>query len=155
MRKALFEAHHIGQRAGLLNLPPAGPGAEGDVLLAADCNYGHLRAAAQGGQHLRFHALVHGQPLVAHDKVAVVAHPLRLVLAHACLQERGIVVNAELAGGADDCARVQHVVVGEGVLDPRAEGDACGVGCPAEAAVAVVRGRVGWRTGGGVDQLGG
>lgn len=102
MVKADFQPLHIGGGHRLLDLPPADTGAECDMLLAADGNHGDGGAGAQGGQHLGFHALVHGQPVAARNKMAVIAHPLRLVLAHARLQERRVVVGAKLAAGTDD-----------------------------------------------------
>lgn len=124
MVKACFEALHIGGGAHLLDLPPPDTGAKCNVLLAADGNHGDGGAGTQRIQHRRFHPLVHGQPLAADNKVAVVAHTLRLVLAHARLQQQRIIVGAKQAADADDRARAQQIPVCEGGLDPLRKEDA-------------------------------
>lgn len=152
MRNALFKAGDVGRGSGFFDLPPADTCAEGNMLLAADGNHGDAGVGAQGKQHFGFHALVHGQPLAGHNEVAVVAHPLWLVLAHTRLQERGIVVNAELAGGANDGAWTEQIPVGEGGLHPVSEWDAFAV-CAAEAARTCAGAWVVGAAGGGVDDL--
>lgn len=134
--RALQSAGERPQR-GLLELPPARPRAEDDVLLAAVRDHRHLWP---GRQQIAHHALVrfaHRVPGAAHDEVRVVARLLRLVLVEARRDLLVAVAEAPLAGVADDRAEGELVVVGEGVADPGGEGGSGRVGA-AGAADAVI-----------------
>ena len=103
------------------NLPPSHAGPEDQMLLPAHGDYGHLRAVKQQLAHPPLVSLAKRNPLAAGDKVGVVAHALRLVLARAPGQGLAVVVKAEEAGPADDLAGEEFVMIGEGVLDPALE----------------------------------
>jgi hypothetical protein len=100
----LFELHPAGSAARRVARR-----AEGDVLLTTFGNDRQLRErrGKQQGAHGRLVPLSEWCPLVVFDKVRIVLHPLRLVLAGARLQVFRALLEPEQAGGADDIPRFQ------------------------------------------------
>lgn len=108
---------HIRACCLLFNLPPARLGTKYDMLLPRcgnDCHVGSWQQCS----HLPLVAFAERVPDACHNKMAIVAHALRLVFASASLEQFGGVVHTELARVAQDGAGSQLVMIGECVFDP-------------------------------------
>ena len=95
------------------------------MLLAAAGNDGQLGEGRgqEEGFHTTLVALGEGQPLAIYNEMAVVAHALGFHFANDGSQFRAGFVEPEEAIQANDIARLQLIVIGEGGLDPFVEGD--------------------------------
>lgn len=104
------------------DLPPTETRACREMLLSGERDHGDDRRIGRVEQCGRQRALLvlHvGTPVAGRrDDVRVVPHPLRLLTACELRQGFVAIIDAELAGVADDRARVEPIVIGECVFHP-------------------------------------